>query len=245
MKLVSIIVPIFNNAPYLEHSVASLQSQKHENIEILLIDDGSSDDSLKIAENLAKTESRIKVFHKKNGGASSARNYGLEKMTGEYFCFVDSDDFVDENYVSDMLEMALLSGCEIVCSPRIESEKNGIFERDFVLRDFIYDEKCHYNFYACLKLFRTDLLDQTRFDESIFVGEDFDFTSKMLLKARKIGLLSKPSYHYFYSDTSIMRSNFSPKFDTQIKSFENFINLCKSDFQQFLPDAYYYAVIGL
>lgn len=141
--------------------------------------------------------------------------------------------------------MAREKSCDIVCTPRIKSSKTGVFERDFVIRDFIYDLACHYNFYSCLKLFKTSLLGKIKFDTRIKVGEDFDFTSQMLLKSRKIGLLSKPTYHYFYSDTSIMRSNFSEKFDSQRISYENFIKRCKKDYPQFLNDAYYYAVLVL
>lgn len=244
-NLVSIIVPVFNTEKYLRRCVESLLNQDYKNIEILLIDDGSSDKSGEICEEYSKNFSFIKTFHKTNGGASSARNIGLSQIKGEFFCFVDSDDFVDSDYVGAMIKTAREKSCDIVCTPRIKSSKTGVFERDFVIMDFIYDLACHYNFYSCLKLFKTSLLGKIKFDTRIKVGEDFDFTSQMLLKARKIGLLSKPTYHYFYSDTSIMRSNFSEKFDSQRISYENFIKRCKKDCPQFLNDAYYYAVLVL
>lgn len=244
-NLVSIIVPVFNTEKYIRRCVESLLNQDYKNIEILLIDDGSGDKSGEICEEYSKNFSFVKTFHKTNGGASSARNIGLSQIKGEFFCFVDSDDFVDSDYVGAMIKTAREKSCDIVCTPRIKSSKTGVFERDFVIRDFIYDLACHYNFYSCLKLFKTSLLGKIKFDTRIKVGEDFDFTSQMLLKSRKIGLLSKPTYHYFYSDTSIMRSNFSEKFDSQRISYENFIKRCKKDYPQFLNDAYYYAVLVL
>ena len=244
-NLVSIIVPVFNTEKYLRRCIESLLNQDYKNIEILLIDDGSGDKSGEICEEYSKNFSFIKTFHKTNGGASSARNIGLSHIKGEFFCFVDSDDFVDSDYVGAMIKTAREKSCDIVCTPRIKSSKTGVFERDCVIRDFIYDLACHYNFYSCLKLFKTSLLGKIKFDTRIKVGEDFDFTSQMLLKSRKIGLLSKPTYHYFYSDTSIMRSNFSEKFDSQRISYENFIKRCKKDYPQFLNDVYYYAVLVL
>ena len=108
--LVSIIVPVFNAEKYLSECVNSLIEQTYDNIEILLIDDGSNDDSLAICKSFENKDKRIKVFSKENGGVSSARNFALQKLTGEYFACVDSDDYVTKDYVKKMYEFAFGGG---------------------------------------------------------------------------------------------------------------------------------------
>ena len=105
--LVSVIVPVYNVEKYLEKCVYSLLQQTYKNIEIILVNDGSTDESGKMCENLAQEDDRIKVFHKKNGGLSDARNYGVERATGEYIGFVDSDDYVHERMYEKLLSAIL------------------------------------------------------------------------------------------------------------------------------------------
>ena len=100
--LITVIVPIYNVENYLKKCLNSIINQQYKKLEILLIDDGSTDLSGKIADEYAAKDNRIKVVHKKNGGLSDARNYGLKIMTGEYVTFIDSDDYVTEDYVSYM-----------------------------------------------------------------------------------------------------------------------------------------------
>lgn len=101
--LVSVIVPVYNTQDYLDKCIRTLLKQTYENIEIILVNDGSSDKSLEICKKYHNQDSRIIVIDKKNGGASSARNVGIQVASGEYIMFVDSDDYVDENYVKEML----------------------------------------------------------------------------------------------------------------------------------------------
>lgn len=100
----SIIVPVYNVAPYLERCVRSLANQDYEAYEIILVDDGSTDGSENMCETYAGADDRIKVFHKNNGGLSSARNYGIKNAAGEYLLFVDSDDYVANNMCSTLEE---------------------------------------------------------------------------------------------------------------------------------------------
>lgn len=95
-KLVSIIVPVYNVEKYLKRCMTSILEQTYSNLEILLIDDGSPDNSGNLCDEIQSTDERIKVYHKANGGLSSARNYGLERCTGEYIFFIDSDDWIEK-----------------------------------------------------------------------------------------------------------------------------------------------------
>ena len=103
--LITVIVPIYNVENYLKKCLNSIINQQYKKLEILLIDDGSTDLSGKIADEYAAKDNRIKVVHKENGGLSDARNYGLKIMTGEYVTFIDSDDYVTEDYVSFMFNL--------------------------------------------------------------------------------------------------------------------------------------------
>lgn len=100
--LVSIIVPIYNVEPYLEQCLISVKNQSYTNLEIMMVDDGSTDNSGKIADIFAKNDSRFKVIHKDNAGSSSARNVALDKCSGQFIAFIDSDDFVDGHYISSL-----------------------------------------------------------------------------------------------------------------------------------------------
>ena len=92
---ISIIIPVYNSQQYLKKCLDSIKIQTYKNLEVILVDDGSTDNSLEICKNYAKKDQRFKVFHKKNGGTSSARNYGLKQVTGDYITFMDNDDYVN------------------------------------------------------------------------------------------------------------------------------------------------------
>ena len=102
--LVSVIVPVYNVAPYLEQCLDSIVNQTYQNLEIILVDDGSTDESGAICDRYAEQDGRIQVVHKENGGLSSARNVGLDKMTGEWVLFVDSDDWIELNTLELLFE---------------------------------------------------------------------------------------------------------------------------------------------
>lgn len=104
MDLISVIVPVFKVEQYLKRCVSSILNQSYKNIEIILVDDGSPDNCPEICDDLSSKYSNITVIHKKNGGLSSARNAGLEKCNGRYISFVDSDDFIDKNFINRLYE---------------------------------------------------------------------------------------------------------------------------------------------
>ena len=111
--LISVIVPIYNVEPYLDRCVGSLVRQTYDNLEILLVDDGSTDNSGVLAEDWGRKDSRITVYHKKNGGLSDARNYGIDRAKGRYLSFVDSDDFVDEAFLQVLYDMLICAEAQM------------------------------------------------------------------------------------------------------------------------------------
>lgn len=123
--LITVIIPIYNIMDCLERCVSSVCAQTYRNLEILLVDDGSTDGTGALCDRLAERDGRIRVFHKENGGSSSARNLGLQKARGEYLGFVDSDDFIDPDMYERLMEQVKAGGYRIVQASRDEIDENG------------------------------------------------------------------------------------------------------------------------
>ncbi len=141
MELISVIIPVYNVEKYLNACLDSLVNQTYKELEIILVDDGSTDNSGDICDNWAKKDSRIKVFHKKNGGQSTARNMGLDVCTGKYIGFVDSDDYVSLDMFHKLHTEIAKHGCDMVCCAYKNVDENG----NEVTRDIIKWEKPEYH----------------------------------------------------------------------------------------------------
>lgn len=213
---VSIIVPVYNVADYLNECLESLVNQKYNNIEILLIDDGSSDNSLVLCNKWAKRDSRIQVFHKKNGGLSDARNYGIDRAKGKYIAFVDSDDYVTEDYISSMYNNIIKYSVKISACGFAHLYNNGtIKEINFSNIEMMYSENeaqkylniiGYFNVSACNKLFLASLFEEIRFP----IGkksEDWFIMYKIIEKAKSIYYSSEIKYIYRQRSGSITKSS--------------------------------------
>lgn len=222
-SLVSIIVPVYNTPGHLlTKCVESLVNQSYDNIEIILVDDGSAHNTAFYCDELAKTDHRISAIHKENGGLSSARNAGLDAAKGDYISFVDSDDYLGNKSISKMLRAQISSKCPIVCMRSIIFDENGktLFhfgnDSDAVTRSDWADylrgicEK-RLSESVCDKLFIRDLFKNKCFEEGR-LNEDFLFLSNMLMTERpNIALLDYAGYHYFKHSGTITadRGNFA------------------------------------
>lgn len=190
--LISIIVPVYNIIPYLPRCVESLQKQTYRNLEILLIDDGSTDDTPALCDRLAEGDARIRVFHKANGGPSSARNFGLEQAKGDYVGFVDSDDYVDADMYERLYRAIDETGMPIAQAGRDEIDKDGnilpnicepvskqqiIPAQEFMKELLMHRGDCSF----CTKLLRKDLFRIENFPEGA-LNEDFHLLVKMLTR---------------------------------------------------------------
>lgn len=209
---ISVIIPVYNAEKYLGKCLNSILKQRHKNIEVIVVDDGSQDNSLDICDSFSKKDERIKVFHKENGGVSSARNLGLTKVTGDWIAFVDADDYVDEDYLTIP---AGYEGCDIVQKGyrRIDESKNkvsklitrpsGIISTKEELDRFYVN----YHTYALWnKLFKSSLIEGHSFDTTISIGEDFDFFLHILSDIKCYGFAGIGCYYYNVRDDSAMRS---------------------------------------
>lgn len=198
---ISIIVPVYSVEKYLKECLDSLLNQTYKNLEIILVDDESPDNCPQICDVYAKQDDRIMVMHKKNGGAASARNVGLDCISGEYVAFVDSDDYVDKDYISRLLylikkENADISVCSFFNVYRNRNEKIdntvGIYTAQDYLRLFLNDWKCGL---IWNKLFKTKLMRNIRFAEGHIIDDEF-FTYKAVMLAKKIVAENSNLYYY-------------------------------------------------
>lgn len=202
--MISVVIPIFNAEKYLRDCIDGLLAQTYTDFELVLVDDGSSDESLKICMSYQQKDTRIKVIHKKNGGASDARNYGIEIASGEYLCFVDSDDLIAKDYLFDlyycidqntdfvMSNYYYIDGTYKYSPPKTKDNKGGI---EILLTDNHRLKAC-YAPYG--KLFRTSIIRQNniRFDKKVYVGEDRLFVFSYLLETNMVAFSSKVNYYY-------------------------------------------------
>lgn len=215
--VISVIVSIYNVQDYVEKSVQSIQNQTYKNLEIILVDDGSTDNSGKLCDVFAKNDARIKVIHKVNGGLSSARNVGIEVANGEYIAFVDGDDWIDEDMYEGMLGAILKHDADIVICNYKEISKKGIrdtsseditvFEGREILKVFIEeDEAYQIQNAAWNKLYKRSLMGDLRFPEGKLF-EDIVYTTKLLAGSKRAVYVNKAYYNYIFDRSdSIMNS---------------------------------------
>lgn len=208
MSKVSIVVPIYNVEDYLGDCLESLINQTYKDIEILCINDGSKDNSLNVALEYEKKDSRIKVFTKENGGLSDARNYGIPKTTGEYLLLVDSDDYIALDTVEKCLNKATCEDSDIVVfdmkyvytfSNKEEFASGGDFTKTSFKenRDIIF-----INNSACNKMYKKELFDDVEFPKGMLY-EDLATIPILLSKAKVISKLNEPLYYYVQRKDSI------------------------------------------
>lgn len=215
--LVSIIIPVYNVEDYLRQCIESVIGQTYRNLEIWLIDDGSKDSSGNICDEYAMLDSRIKVIHKENGGLSSARNAALDQMTGEYVCFLDSDDFVSSDLVETYVGMIEWYDADVVMGTIYEfygninvkaTYKNSrnkveIFSKIDALKMMLMDDKLYHA--AAGSLFKSELYKDIRFPIGILY-EDYATTYYVIEKCRKILYCNDKRYFYRTRPGSIMNS---------------------------------------
>ena len=199
--LVSVIVPVYNVEQYLDRCIDSIVRQTHCNIQIILVDDGSFDKSPQICDRWEQRDSRIIVVHKNNGGQSEARNYGLDIAVGEYILFVDSDDYIDENLVEDLLKEAVYRLADVVIARH--QKTNGVKDLPFT-GDVVEGSGVEilalmlnkYDWAPWGKLFKSSLFKNLRFIQGI-IYEDFELMPRIMLSCSKAVFYNKSYYYYF------------------------------------------------
>lgn len=211
--LISIIIPIYNVEPYLDRCINSILAQTYTNIEIILIDDGSSDNSPQICEDFARKDERVVVIHKKNGGQAEARNQGIDICKGDYISFVDSDDWVEPTYVDRLLKIAQNADADIaICElKRVYSYEDEKITQKNCLQNYTPNEAVRRLFFKrevsfigpVCKIYKRHLFNSIRFPVGKFHEDEF-FTYKVFDNATKIIYTSEILYYYYQRADSTM-----------------------------------------
>lgn len=249
-KKVSVILPIYNVEEFLPKSIESVMDQTYRNLEIVLVDDGSTDSCPKICDDYARKDKRIKVIHKKNGGLSSARNAGIDMASGEFIYFLDSDDYIETNLVEMCVSVIQTTMCDVVVFNHvIESEsKEEIgkthFSQQQIITDTI-DKKMKYVSNILLKyqvgwnawnrFYKADIIRDNKLyypDNNVIFAEDQAFALLIALYQKKMVVVEDVLYHYLQRETSIMGKNKKPPLSKFVKlclDYENYVETMSED----------------
>lgn len=232
--LVSVIVPVYNVKDYIERCVKSIIMQTYKNLEIILVDDGSSDCSGELCDRLEKEDKRVKVIHQSNKGLAGARNTGIDVSKGEFICFVDSDDYVHPDYIKYLHKLCVDNECEIALCGYYPTDKVEIYQNvDWNKAATVYSRKQIFDvFYSDMhvpiviawnKMYSRKCVGNIRYDVG-FIHEDEATTFKYLYNAEKVVVGSEKLYYYFDRANSITGKRYNKKRLDILKAYENRID---------------------
>ena len=234
---ISIIVPVYKAEKYLHICIDSILAQTFTDFELILVDDGSPDNSGKLCDEYASKDNRIKVVHKKNGGVSSARQAGIDKAIGEYTIHADPDDWVESTMLEELYKKAKEDNADIVIcdyweefenSQRYISQAPSSTDRHSLLSDML-NQKLHGS--CCNKLVKRECYEIVKFPVGLNYSEDLYVNINFVNNGAKVGYLNKAFYHYnlFTNDNSIMRGNKKPLYLQGLKFVELISDCCKKE----------------
>ncbi|MDO4303803.1 MAG: glycosyltransferase family 2 protein [Bacillota bacterium] len=251
--MISVIVPSYNVAPYLERCVNSLVRQTYIELEIILVDDGSTDETGELCEKLSQNDSRIKVIHKENGGLSDARNAGIDIATGEFYSFIDGDDFIElDTYEAMLAEMkdpavSIVAGGFFVTDIKGNTTISMSPKRQYYTKEEAFMDlfgKSYISQSSCNKLFRSSLFDNIRYKKGI-LNEDMEILPRLLDAGSHVVLLDKAVYHYIKKPGSITSADYSMERYKAIEIEKDIYRLCKTKYPKLKPYAGYYELKSL
>lgn len=222
---ISVIVPVYNVEKYLNKCIDSILSQKLSNYELLLIDDGSTDSSSEICKTFALQDHRIKYFRKENGGLSDARNFGIERAVAKYIVFIDSDDYIDSDYLASLYTAIVNNDADVaMCGFKFVNDKYDLIDR-VAVSDFEEDKKVisgknllrnvfKKNGYVFVvvwnKIYKRKLFDTVKFEKGRLYEDEY-INFKLFWNVQKIALVDKQNYNYVQRNGSIINSKISKK----------------------------------
>lgn len=253
--LISIIVPCYKVEEYLDQCIKSIVNQSYKNLEIILVDDGSPDNCSLICDEWSNKDSRIKVIHKQNGGISSARNAGLDIVTGKYISFIDSDDFIDETFVESLYTNLIQNDADISCCGYYHYFNENLKEIRHFKNIQLLMNSCeaikkmntigYFGVGVWNKLYKIELFSYIRFPIGK-LAEDWFILYKLIHESNKIYYDSEPKYYYRQRAGSLTR-NVKINYDCEEASREC-LEFCIENYSNAVPSAiqsYVLACIGI
>lgn len=239
-ELISVVVPVYNVQEYLHSCVDSLLRQTYRNLEIILVDDGSTDESGSICDDYSNRDARIKVLHKANGGLSDARNAGIEVATGLYLTMVDSDDWVADNYV-ELLYKAISNNDVDIAIGRLsevsnrddkgflaEVDKSQTFDRVDAVSNYLYQR---FSTSANAKMYSRKIYKDLAFPVGVLY-EDLEPIYLAISKSSRVAFCDSAIYKYYQRNTGIVRGKMNPRKFDYVSNAESLLYRVKSDYPQ-------------
>lgn len=217
-KKLSIIVPVYNREKSIERCIKSIMNQTYTNIEIIIVDDGSKDNTPKICKELQKKDKRIKYIQQKNSGVAEARNTGLVESSGNYIGFVDSDDYIEKNMYETLITEMESSKSDIAfCNYNIVDSNNKknrkkcinkqmVFSANELIKKVLLENE--FNGVCWNRVFDRKIVQDTKFDKRMGMCEDLEFLMKIIPKCNKISYVNKELYNYVLADQNITTQNY-------------------------------------
>ncbi len=234
--LVSVIVPVYNTGPFLPRCIDSVLSQTYSHVELLLIDDGSTDGSGAVCDAYAESDPRVRVIHKANGGISHARNTGLDAAKGDFIAFSDHDDFYAPTFIGQLLALCLSYDCDIAhcrhasgsadrCPDARGDEPVRIYTNRQLLERFYTDA----SIYCWDKLYRRQIFDQVRFPNGTYTGEDLMIVHRTLFAAQRIAVTEARLYYHYTNPGSVMNRGFSLRWADGMQAYPDRIAFARAN----------------
>ncbi len=258
-KLISVIVPVFNAEKYVNRCIDSILNQTYENLEVILVNDGSSDGSIKICEKWQKLDSRVKLISQENAGVSAARNKGIETATGDYVSFVDNDDWLRPEMYKNLVKQATKDNADLTFCKFINVDT--AYNRENINEINLTPENLKHPEFFFLKnrkgnnlsgiigccnriLIKKDMLKKLKFDESLKFGENIVFVLNLVKNAKKISVVDEYLYNHF-KDSSIKTydEDYVENLNAYHKAVSKFFKTNNLDLNYLLDNDYIHKII--
>ncbi len=238
MKKVSVIIPAFNCEKFINKCINSILEQTYKSIQIIIVNDGSSDNTKNICENFVKDNGNIILINKENEGPAIARKVGLEKADGEYISFIDSDDYIDSNFYKKLVDTLESNNADIVeCGYNIIDENMQLIKECKMKQQIVEGQKnCikHYikkdntTNYLVTKLYKRELFDNVKF-QKLFAGEDACVLLQVFGNSEKVVVIPNNMYYYVQTSTSLCRKPYNLKKNDSVQAGIFMYNYCKEE----------------
>ena len=238
-NLVSIIIPVFNSEKTLKRCITSIINQTYKDLDIIIVNDGSKDKSEEICKEFQKKDKRINYIVQKNSGVSNARNNGLSKVKGDFITFIDSDDWVENDYIESLINLLIDNNADVITSSAIDftddkvlntSEKNLKYEittnKELMIKDLLEAKK--YNSVCWGNIYRKNVISSLNFDENLKIAEDLKFLISVYENCNKLVVTNIRKYHYYINIGSAIHSGFNDNWIGAINYCKELINKYKN-----------------